>query len=72
MKLQTNQLKLQGKSEREILEIKRRQIDAAIEEQGISIETAKMTLQAQLEAEKRNKSILEGILLFIRNYRHYF
>jgi hypothetical protein len=62
---QTNQLKLQGKSEREILEIKNRQIDAAIEEQEISIETAKMTLQAQLEAEKRNKSILEGILLFL-------
>jgi hypothetical protein len=62
---QTNQLKLQGKSEKEILEIKNRQIDAAIEEQEISIETAKMTLQAQLEAEKRNKSILEGILLFL-------
>ena len=62
---QTNQLKLQGKSEREILNIKIGQTTEAIKAAEINITQAKITKQLQVEAAKRNKEILVGIIGFM-------
>jgi len=62
---QDNILKLQGKSERDILKLKIGQIDAVIKATEASIVQAKITKDAQVEASKRNKDILVGILEFI-------
>ena len=62
---QDNILKLQGKSERFILDLKIKQIDAVIKATEASIVNAKITKDAQIEAAKRNKDILQGILTFI-------
>lgn len=58
-------LKLQGKSEKEILKLKLEQIDAAIQAQEIAIETQKNVTKTQVEQAKRNKQIVSGILQFI-------
>lgn len=58
-------LKLQGKSEKEILKLKLEQIDAAIQAQEIAIETQKNVTKTQVEQAKRNKEIVSGILQFI-------
>ena len=58
-------MKLQGKSEKEILKLKLEQIDAAIQAQEIAIETQKNVTKTQVEQAKRNKEIVSGILQFI-------
>lgn len=60
-----NSLKLQGKTEREILQLKVAQTDQIIKATEIQLKQNINTIKAQLEAEKRNKEILEGILKFI-------
>jgi hypothetical protein len=62
---QTNQLKLQGKSEAEILQLKMAQTDEAIKSAEINLQNAEATKNAQVEAAKRNQAILSGILNFI-------
>jgi hypothetical protein len=62
---QTNQLKLQGKSEEEILQLKMAQTDEAIKSAEINLQNAEATKQAQVDAAKRNQAILSGILNFI-------
>jgi hypothetical protein len=62
---QTNQLKLQGKSEEEILQLKIAQTDEAIKSAEINLQNAEATKQAQVDAAKRNQAILSGILNFI-------
>jgi hypothetical protein len=62
---QENILKIQGKSEKEILNIKIKQTDQVIKATEESIKQQRITLKAQIEASKRNKEILEGILKFI-------
>jgi hypothetical protein len=62
---QTNQLKLQGKSEEEILQLKMAQTDEAIKSAEINLQNAEATKQAQVEAAKRNQAILAGILKFV-------
>ncbi len=62
---QENILKLQGKTEKEILGIKIKQTDQVIAATEESIKQQRVTLKAQIEASKRNKEILEGILKFI-------
>ena len=62
---QTNQLKLQGKSEKEILQLKLAQTKEAISAAKVSLLNAKATKDAQVAAAKRNKDILMGILNFI-------
>jgi hypothetical protein len=62
---QDNILKLQGKSEKEILKIKINQIDAVILATKASIAQAEITKKAQVDAAKRNKEILEGLLNFL-------
>lgn len=59
-----NLLKLQGKSERQILELKVAQLDAVYEAQEAQLMTTIQTQIAQVEAEKRNKAILSGMLEF--------
>jgi hypothetical protein len=62
---QANQLKLQGKSEAEILAMKIAQTDEAIKAAEINLQNAEATKQAQLEASQRNKDILSGLLNFM-------
>lgn len=59
-----NLLKLQGKSERQILELKIAQLDAVYAAQEAQLMTTIQTQIAQVEAEKRNKAILSGMLEF--------
>ena len=62
---QENILKLQGKTEREILQIKIKQTNEAIAASDIAIAQAEQTKIAQVEASQRNKNILQGIINFI-------
>ena len=62
---QDNILKLQGKSEKEILALKIKQTGEVISATEKQVEQQKIVLQAQLAAEKRNKEILQGILAFV-------
>jgi hypothetical protein len=65
LNLQENSLKLQGKSEKDILQLKIKQTDQIIKASEISLKNNIDTLNAQVEAEKRNKQILEGLLKFV-------
>lgn len=60
-----NTLKLQGKSEKEITEMKKQQLDLAIAQQAAAIEQQKVILETQIQAAERNKTILKGILDFL-------
>jgi hypothetical protein len=62
---QDNILKLQGKSEKDILNLKISALDTAIQNAKINVANQKATKIAQVEAAKRNKEILEGIIMFI-------
>ena len=62
---QTNQLKLQGKSEKEILQIKLKQTKETIAAAKVSLLNAKATKDAQVAAAKRNRDIVIGILNFL-------
>jgi hypothetical protein len=62
---QSNQLKLQGKSEKDILNIKIKQSDEAIKAAEINLQNAKATKDAQVKAAQRNKEILQGIITFL-------
>jgi len=62
---QDNILKLQGKSEKDILKIKIAQTDQVIKASEIQIQQSIATSKAQTEAAKRNQEILAGILKFI-------
>jgi hypothetical protein len=59
-----NTLKLQGLSEKEILALKIKQLDAVYEAQEAQLLSTIQTQQAQEAAEKRNKDILSGLLEF--------
>jgi len=63
---QDNILRLQGKTEKEILQSKIRQTDEVIKATELSIKNAEITLQSQIEAEARNKKILTGFLEIIQ------
>lgn len=62
---QENILKLQGKTEKEILQLKMKQTDEAIIASDIAIAQAEQTKKAQVEASQRNKLILQGIIAFV-------
>jgi hypothetical protein len=62
---QDNVLKLQGKSEKEILGLKIKQTDAVIAATEKQVQQQKIVLQAQIASDKKNKEILQGILRFI-------
>jgi len=62
---QDNVLKLQGKSEKEILGLKIKQTDAVIAATEKQVQQQKLVLQAQIASDKKNKEILQGVLRFI-------
>jgi hypothetical protein len=62
---QSNQLKLQGKSEEDILKMKIAQTDEAIKAAEINLQNAENTKKAQVEASQRNKAILQGFIGFL-------
>jgi hypothetical protein len=62
---QDNILKLQGKSERDILKIKQTQIQAVIKATEAQLVQQESTKKAQVAAAKRNQEILTGILTFL-------
>lgn len=63
--LQENSLKLAGKSEKEILEIKLAQTEQVILASQIALEQQKNLVKSQIEASERNKEILKGVLDFV-------
>ena len=60
-----NTLKLQGKSERDILNMKKAQTDETIKALEAQLLTQKEIKTQQVETAQRNKSILQGIVAFI-------
>lgn len=62
---QDNILKLQGKSEKDILKIKQTQIQAVIKATEAQLIQQEETKKAQVAAARRNRDILEGILKFL-------
>ena len=65
LSLQDNALRLQGKSEKEILQIKKKQIDAVILAAEVELQSQHETKNAQIAAAKRNKEIAQGIIRFM-------
>lgn len=57
-----NTLRLSGKSEQEILDMKLAQLDIQLEQQRQTIENAELQKKTQVEASQRNKDILSGII----------
>ena len=62
---QDNILKLQGKSEQDILKIKKAQIKAVITATEAQLVQQESTKKAQVAAAKRNNEILQGIITFL-------
>jgi hypothetical protein len=62
---QDNILKLQGKTEKQILELKLKQIDAVIAATEATLVQQESTKKSQIAAAKRNREILEGVLTFL-------
>ena len=63
---QENILKLQGKSEKDILKIKIAQTDQVIKATENQIAQNEITAKAQIAASQRNRDILSGIIKFIQ------
>jgi len=61
----TEQYKLQGKTEKEILAIKLKEVEKAILNQAIQIQTAENTKKTQVEAAKRNAEFTKGIIMML-------
>jgi hypothetical protein len=62
---QSNILKLQGKSERDILEMKIKQLGVAIQDRKAQLTIQQEQAKIQVETAKRNRAILDGMLHFI-------
>lgn len=62
---QENILKLQGKSEEEIYDLKVKQYDQTIEAARVNLVNMKATEEAQINAAQRNKDILQGVIRFL-------
>ena len=62
---QENILKLQGKSEEEIYDLKVKQYDQTIEAAKVNLVNMKATEEAQIKAAQRNKDILQGVIRFL-------
>ena len=60
-----NSLKLQGKSEKEIRDIKRQQTDEIITSTILLLEQQKEVKKSQVEAAERNQKITAGIIKFL-------
>lgn len=62
---QDNILRLQGKTEKQILELKIKELDVTIAIAETNLSNQKATAKAQVEAAKRNKDILMGLIDFV-------
>jgi hypothetical protein len=62
---QTNILKLQGKSEKEILNIKLKALETAIADRKAQLAITEKQAITQVQTAKRNREILEGIIRFL-------
>lgn len=62
---QDNILRLQGKSERDILKLKQTQIQAVIKATEAQLVQQEATKKAQVAAAKRNNDILQGMIKFL-------
>jgi len=60
-----NTLKLQGKSEKEIRDLKRQQTDEIIASTELLLEQQKQQKKSQIEAAERNQNITKGIIAFL-------
>ena len=60
-----NSLKLQGKTEKEIRDIKKQQTDEIIASTELLLEQQKQTKKSQIEAAERNQKIAAGIIAFL-------
>jgi len=60
-----NTLKLQGKSEKEIRDLKKQQTDEIITSTELLLEQQKSQKKAQVEAAERNQKITQGIIAFL-------
>jgi hypothetical protein len=65
LKASDNILRLQGYSEKQILEMKAAQVGKEITALEVKIKQAKITLESQIDAEKRNYEITKGIIIFL-------
>jgi len=63
--LQENSLRLQGKSEKEIRDLKIQQTNETISALEAQLETQKQIKKSQVDAANRNKEILQGIMRFL-------
>jgi hypothetical protein len=63
--LQENALRLQGKSEKEILQLRMNRLNTAIEEEAIRIQIMEETAKLEIEAAKRNQEIAKGVIRVI-------
>ena len=61
----TNQLRLAGKSQREILQLKIKDVEAAIVASEVEQQRQRDTAEAQIAAAKRNEDIATGIIAFL-------
>jgi hypothetical protein len=62
---QDNTLKLQGKTEKQILQYKITELDTTIKIAEVNLANQKVTKKSQVEAAKRNHDILVGIITFM-------
>lgn len=62
---QSNILKMQGKSEREILEMKIKALGVAIQDRKAQLTIQQEQAKTQVETARRNREILDGIIQFI-------
>jgi hypothetical protein len=62
---QDNILKSQGKTEKQILELKEKQVQQVIAAEEAQLSAQKLIQKEQIETAQRNHDILEGILVFI-------
>jgi len=62
---QSNILKQQGKSEKEILQIKLKALETAIADRKAQLLITEKQAITQVETAKRNREILEGIIMFL-------
>lgn len=60
-----NTLRLQGKTEKEIRDMKIAAIQSAIQEAKVRLETQRGQEKAQIDTAKKNREILEGVIKFI-------
>jgi hypothetical protein len=65
LSLQENSLKLQGKSEREILNIKIKALETAIADRKAQLAITEKQAITQVQTAKRNREILEGVIRFL-------